>query len=64
MQRAEIERELKELTQKLGGGWRIEKGIMPVVVLTIDEARELDRRLDKESSDGRKRNGEGGRQES
>lgn len=39
--------ELKALAQKLGGGWRFEEGVMPVVVLTIDEARDLASRLEK-----------------
>lgn len=51
MQRAEIEAELARLTKKLGGGWRIEKGIMPVVVLTLIEAQGLEAKLDR-SGDG------------
>lgn len=47
MDKAAVEKELEELTEKLGGGWRIEKGIMPVVVLTIVEARELASKLEK-----------------
>jgi hypothetical protein len=39
--RAEVEREIEELARKLGGGWRIEQNVMPVVVLTIVEAKRL-----------------------
>lgn len=42
---AEIERELERLARKLGGGWRIEHGVMPVVVLTLLEAQKLEARL-------------------
>jgi len=45
MTRAEVEEELQRLCKRLGGGWRIEQGIMPVVVLTIVEAQELEKKL-------------------
>ena len=41
---------IRELAQKLGGGWRLEHGIMPVVVLTIVEAEALEARLERTSS--------------
>jgi hypothetical protein len=43
---AEQEREVQRLAEKLGGGWRIEQGVMPVVVLTITEAQRLAYRLE------------------
>lgn len=47
--RAELERELKDLVRNKFkcGGWRIEQGIMPVVVLTIVEARDLAQKLER-----------------
>jgi hypothetical protein len=40
-----IERDLEALARELGGGWRIEHGVMPVVVLTSVEAERLRDRL-------------------
>lgn len=40
-----IEEELERLARLLGGGWRLEKGVMPVVVLTLKEAQDLESRL-------------------
>jgi hypothetical protein len=39
------EAELERLARLLGGGWRIERGVMPVLVLTITEAQALEARL-------------------
>lgn len=33
------EQELEAIARDLGGAWRIERGVMPVVVLTLPEAR-------------------------
>lgn len=41
--------ELQRLVEKLGGGWRYDQGVMPVVVLTLPEAQALERRLDERS---------------
>jgi hypothetical protein len=43
--RRDLELELERIAKKLGGGWRIEHGLMPVVVLTLREAQALERRL-------------------
>lgn len=40
------EEKIQEQARKLGGGWRIERGIMPVVVLTTVEAARLILKLD------------------
>lgn len=39
------EQELERLARALGGGWRIEQGVMPVVALTLREAQALEARL-------------------
>lgn len=31
--------DIQRLAQKLGGGWKIESGLIPVVTLTVMEAR-------------------------
>lgn len=41
----EMEKEIRRLAELLGGGWRIEQGVMPVVVLTITEAQRLEGRV-------------------
>ena len=43
--------ELERLADVLGGGWRIERGVMPVVVLTLAEAQALEARLTESESD-------------
>jgi hypothetical protein len=40
-----IERDLEALARNLGGGWRMEHGVIPVVVLTNVEAERLAARL-------------------
>jgi hypothetical protein len=37
--------EIERLAGVLGGGWRIDQGVMPVVVLTITEAARLEERF-------------------
>lgn len=52
MERAIIEEELKELATKLGGAWRFEsdvfRGNIPLIVLTLSEARALAKKVEKE----------------
>lgn len=38
--------ELERLARELGGAWRMEHEVMPIVVLTIDEARKLAGKID------------------
>lgn len=45
-----LERELARLANKFGGGWRVEHGVMPVIVLTLTEAQQLEERLVPERS--------------
>lgn len=40
------EEKVQEQARTLGGGWRMERGIMPVVVLTTVEAARLILKLD------------------
>jgi hypothetical protein len=42
-----LENELQELCKELGGGWRIENGYMPMIVLTLEEARKLSDKIGK-----------------
>lgn len=42
---AEHQAEIERLAHTLGGGWRFDQGIMPVVVLTLPEAQALEKRL-------------------
>lgn len=37
---------LERLAKKLGGGWRIEHGVMPLIVLTLPEAQRLEEKLE------------------
>lgn len=39
--------EMERLARALAGGWRVEQGVLPVVVLTLLEAQALERRLSK-----------------
>lgn len=48
----QVEKELEELARKLGGGWRIDMGIMPMITLTVNEARKLAERLATPSTSG------------
>jgi hypothetical protein len=43
---SETERQLERLAKRLGGGWRIEQGVMPLILLTQREAERLVERLD------------------
>lgn len=46
--RQEMEDELSALVEKLGcGGWRIENGILPQIILTKREAETILERLEK-----------------
>lgn len=41
----ETEKELQRLAASLGGGWRMEHGVMPTIVLTLDEAKAAEERV-------------------
>lgn len=41
------EETVREQAQKLGGGWRMEHGVIPVVVLTTFEAGKVIERLER-----------------
>jgi hypothetical protein len=41
-------REIEALARELGGGWCVEQGVMPVVVLTLDEARNVRGRIEQQ----------------
>lgn len=55
MTRQELEKELEALARLLGGGWRIEQDVMPVVILNIEEARKLRDRLTDGAGEGEQR---------
>lgn len=41
MSQVDVETELQDLAKFLGGGWRFDHGFLPIVTLTINEARDL-----------------------
>lgn len=41
-----LSEEARAQAARLGGGWRLEQGIMPVVVLTTVEAQRLIKKMD------------------
>lgn len=42
---AQYEDEVRRLAELLGGGWKFDQGLMPLVVLTVSEAQKLEQRL-------------------
>lgn len=48
-QQLKVEQKVKDQAHKLGGGWRMEHGLMPVVVLTTVEAEAVLERIENPS---------------